>query len=545
MNKRVLKVLACLFTVSVFLSACSTQSEPPVSSTASSGENSSSVGEGNTYEPKTVKVMGSVDTAMWDTRDNQPVYAELQKMFAAVNLTVEVEAVAQEQYEQVLKTRTATALDLPDLVNLNAMDNSTAIALGKAGVFQNVKPLVEQYDNGNIAKLQEDYLPSFWGPVELEDGSAYWFPMYYKITYDQTKAFSSVLVPLIRQDWLDKVGLKKPTTAEEFVAAMEAFRSKDANENGKADEVLLYTPGFSYFGPLFGLPADHMAVDVSDDIVKSPWLMKDQLIPYVQFLRTLVEKGILDTDSLDKPAEYTTQKIKSNVVGCQTGYGCTNFYSDAVKDYNGSYEGIVFKGGTGEQYVQGELPEFVQGKMAITKSCTDTEAAVRYLDVFSTPEYAVLHRYGIEGDGHTMEDGVLVPSDKLNVRDWDLQGHAVGHTLWGGLYGSLAFEQWETLRIPFKNNAQVLDMGNNHSCGNHKYYYSNQYPLAVQNDQEFEDETQYMTDLQTYMNETITKLALGQYSIEDIDTYIAKMKDLGLETMMKDYQARHDRFIGK
>ena len=41
------------------------------------------------------------------------------------------------------------------------------------------------------------------------------------------------------------------------------------------------------------------------------------------------------------------------------------------------------------------------------------------------------------------------------------------------------------------------------------------------------------------------RLALGQYKVEDIDQYIEKMKELGLEEMVKMYQARHDRFIGK
>ncbi len=63
--------------------------------------------------------------------------------------------------------------------------------------------------------------------------------------------------------------------------------------------------------------------------------------------------------------------------------------------------------------------------------------------------------------------------------------------------------------------------------------------------EELETESQYWTDLQTYMNETITRLALGQYSIDDLDQYIDKMKELGLEKMVAVYQARYDRYIGK
>ena len=126
-----------------------------------------------------------------------------------------------------------------------------------------------------------------------------------------------------------------------------------------------------------------------------------------------------------------------------------------------------------------------------------------------------------------------------------LEGHAVGHIFWSVVFGSLALEEWETLRIPFLKEPQILDMGDNHSTGDHKYYYGDNYHLAMATAEEIDVEDQYKPDLYTYMDETIMRLALGQYKVEDIDQYIEKMKELGLEEMVKMYQARHDRFIGK
>jgi putative aldouronate transport system substrate-binding protein len=40
---------------------------------------------------------------------------------------------------------------------------------------------------------------------------------------------------LIRKDWLDKLGLKVPTTTEELFAVMKAFTEKDPDGNGRAD----------------------------------------------------------------------------------------------------------------------------------------------------------------------------------------------------------------------------------------------------------------------------------------------------------------------
>lgn len=537
MKKHLTQILSVLF-AAVLLASCG-------GNNGSSQTGSQTAGEDNANAPKTLKIMGAVDTEIWETRETQPVWQEFQKRLEEAGLQLELEAIAEEQYQQIIQTRTAAAMDLPDLLNLYKLDDATAVNLGESGIFQDVIPLVEQYSNGNIKALQEEYFPNFWGSSVTEDGKAYWFPMWYKATYDGNQPYSSVLTPLVRVDWLDKLGLEKPETADEFVEALTQMREQDVNGNGKQDEVMLYTPGFNYFGPFFGLPSDHIAIDVSDDTAKSPWLMKDQLIPYIQFLQKLVSNQVLDVDSLDKPTDYTLKKVKSNQVSCQMGYANTNFYNADVAEYEGDYQGVIFQGGDNELYVQGELPDFVQGKMAITKSCKDPEAAVRFLDLISTPEFAILHRYGLEGDQHTInEDGVLVPSDRLNTRDYDLEGHAVGHSMWANIIGSLALEEWETLRIPFENEPAILDMGDNHSTGDHNYYYNN-YQLAMMTPEELETESQYWTDLQTYMNETITRLALGQYSIDDLDQYIDKMKELGLEKMVAVYQARHDRYIGK
>ena len=58
----------------------------------------------------------------------------------------------------------------------------------------------------------------------------------------------------VRQDWLDKLGLKTPTTLDEWRTMLTAFKQRDPNGNGKADEIPLSTwaasPGAGTGGPL-------------------------------------------------------------------------------------------------------------------------------------------------------------------------------------------------------------------------------------------------------------------------------------------------------
>ena len=56
---------------------------------------------------------------------------------------------------------------------------------------------------------------------------------------------------LIRKDWLDKLGLKVPTTTDELMAVMKAFTFNDPDGNGKAD-----TYGYGAFIEITNYEAD-------------------------------------------------------------------------------------------------------------------------------------------------------------------------------------------------------------------------------------------------------------------------------------------------
>ena len=56
---------------------------------------------------------------------------------------------------------------------------------------------------------------------------------------------------------------------------------------------------------------------------------------------------------------------------------------------------------------------------------------------------------------------------------------------------------------------------------------------------------QYYSDLSTQSQEYIFGLATNQYSVDDIPSFVEALDGLGLSQIIDQYQARHDRFIGK
>ena len=65
--------------------------------------------------------------------------------------------------------------------------------------------------------------------------------------------------------------------------------------------------------------------------------------------------------------------------------------------------------------------------------------------------------------------------------------------------------------------------------------------LAAATDEETDRMTEIKADFDTYYQELLTKLILGQASMDDWDSYINDMKELGLDELISITQERYDR----
>ncbi|OLP42255.1 ABC transporter substrate-binding protein [Rhizobium oryziradicis] len=119
---------------------------------------------------------------------------------------------AMNDFEQRV-VRAAAGHDLPDLV-LN--DSGQLGNLLKIGILEEVNP--KDITGG------DKVLPAAWKSAQSNDGKYYAVPM-------SAQSFGL----FIRKDWLDKLGLKAPTTWQELHDVAEAFTKKDPDGNGKND----------------------------------------------------------------------------------------------------------------------------------------------------------------------------------------------------------------------------------------------------------------------------------------------------------------------
>lgn len=115
---------------------------------------------------------------------------------------------------------TVAAGDMPDIVNWVGPNLNNYGQLAKQGAFLPLDDYIKDYPS---LKMVPDYV---WDAMKI-NGKIYSIPRYFPVQYGST--------PIIRKDWLDKLGLKMPTTYEELKQVAIAFTTKDPDGNGKND----------------------------------------------------------------------------------------------------------------------------------------------------------------------------------------------------------------------------------------------------------------------------------------------------------------------
>jgi spermidine/putrescine-binding protein len=189
-----------------------------------------------------------------------------------------------------------------------------------------------------------------------------------------------------------------------------------------------------------------------------------------------------------------------------------------------------------------EPPHLVWQKYAITKDAKNPEAAIKFFDMIYSEKYADLLYWGIEGETYKKDtDGskmyINTGSDEEKAKALKVNGSPLfGDTVFPRV--QFANLEFELKQIPsYKADYQLKML-------KYKPYFvnMNQNYLAIPDDKQLEEKTKILTNLTTYSSELATKLALGQKSLDQWDTYMAELKKLGLDRLIEIDQQLHNRY---
>lgn len=559
--KRIAIVLSLALIVGSF-AACGKSEEPSQTSGATSSQASGSeASKPAGYEHAVVSILlPEYNKAIgnWDKRKEEPFWSQnknpwkgYQELLDKYNLEVDLQFVPTEQYQTVLQTRMAAANNLPDIVHAHALDTATMLSFAKQGIIQPISDLVDKYSNGNVKRAMDEVAPYLRGVITASDGKYYWLSnaktnKYYSSANPEGEIMPIGLTMQMRKDWLDKLGIAAPTTTAEFMAAVKKMRDVDVNGNGKKDEIVaanvqIFGNGISQW---FGLGDQLATIDVVNQKVVSPWY-QEGLKEYILYMQELYKAGLLEP-SLNSWEMGLQLKAENRVIASHE-YGMAGWIENevtGVKDVEFIPLQTLDNGIDGVMSASsGEPTELVYRRYAVTKACKNQEAAVRFFDMAYSKEMEDLQA-GQEGRNYYVQDGI-----KLSYNETQMKEKGVDVTPFmsewfpsAETFGSINGQLTGTTEL--KKNYQIGFMDRLRD-GKILWYPNIEWPyLAVPTDEEIEKTNEINTNLDTLNQELLTKLCLGQYTVDKLDTYIAQLEKLGLKDLIAIKQAQLDRHNG-
>ncbi|QJD87318.1 extracellular solute-binding protein [Cohnella herbarum] len=410
--KRDVKLFVALFALTTLvLSGCGNEkansgneSSPAVSSQAQ--ESGSPEGNGEvSAEPETGSKPAEIRLFVSDQGlpPLDKADANIAYLEQATNTDLNMVYLPHAQYEDQLRLKFASG-DFPDVYQSWSGPDSDLI---KAGKILELNDLIDQF-GPNLKK----FIPqAAWDAVSV-NGRILAIPQ----PSDQSNS-----VIYMRKDWLDKLGLQVPTTSEELLDVLRAFRDKDPNGNGKPDEIPFsmrekLTWGDNIFG-MWGVNNSWTEVYDGKEVVLQN--IQPNMKEALAFIRTMVEEKVIDSEFLTNSKSVWEQKIKSGLVGSWSHVQALAWQWQA--DLNATIPGeqtdvvaIPTPRGTGYVGPLGSRWSPVGKTYIFMKDAKSPEAIVKYFDWLMSEEGQLFTDLGREGDAYKMEGGKpVVDTEKI------------------------------------------------------------------------------------------------------------------------------------
>jgi putative aldouronate transport system substrate-binding protein len=200
--------------------------------------------------------------------------------------------------------------DLPDAFYGAGFTDYDLINYGKDGTIIPLENLIDKYAPN--LKMLLDRRPDIKLAITAPDGHIYGLP-----SWEENKLDTNPFFHVINKNWLDKLGLKVPQTLDEYTQALIAFKTKDPNGNGKADEIPLSFMHMQWCSDIagifgaFGLPdnLEHRIVREGKVIFTATQPQYKEALKYIH--DNWYKQGLIDPESFTQDAAQYLAKGKT------------------------------------------------------------------------------------------------------------------------------------------------------------------------------------------------------------------------------------------
>lgn len=327
---------------------------------------------------------------------------------------------------QAIENRTQTKLELnwvPDGIYTDKMNTAlTTNSLKKAtyvkytdymlmrnsirsGAFWDIGPYLAAYPNLN--KLNKEIL----GQAAV-DGKIYGL---------YTERPSSRQGIIIREDWLNKLKLKKPTNLNEFYEVLKAFTYGDPDGDGKDDTIGLTDRNDLVFGS-FKTLASYFGAPNNWGISDGKLVPEFETQPYIEamnFMKKLYVEKLINSDFAVTSKEVQRDKLIRGTAGVYIGsMQDVQRLSDEAQLVNPEARLTLVNHIEGPQgFHIWSIPNY-SALYLFSKKAIRTEAELKqmlqFFDRTMDKDVANLMKYGLEGRHYTVKNGQIQLSEETS-----------------------------------------------------------------------------------------------------------------------------------
>lgn len=306
--------------------------------------------------------------------------------------------------------------DIPDLTVIPGLDE-TWYNYVDSDVFMPLEKYINEVDTPNLAKVPKEIMD-----LMTYNGHIYGLPRL------RSQA-SHTLV--IRQDWLDKLGLTMPTTYEELEAVMKQFVENDPDGNGKNDTYgIAFNASSSGLGGVsllgsFKTPTNIAWSEHTDGKIY-PVYQHPNFREALEYLVRLYKEGIISKDFVIMKGNQLEEDFLSGRVGVTAGFAWNAYTKerlDKARAVNPNFQWAPVPALKGPDGFQGySLGIGFNGFIAIPAAQANDETKVKRMLKFIDDQMEAdidselyhLLNYGNEGEHYNIVDGKVQFTDLGN-----------------------------------------------------------------------------------------------------------------------------------
>ncbi|XJZ29059.1 ABC transporter substrate-binding protein [Bacillota bacterium Lsc_1132] len=459
------------------------------------------------------------------------IFKDLQKK---TNVQIKWNNIPSDGYQEK-KNLLLSSGDLPDAFYNSGFTDTDIVKYSKDGTIIPLDNLIDKYMPNLKKRLEER--PELKKVITAPDGHIYSLP----------RAEEMDLVDLpntmyINKTWLNKLGLKMPTTLQEYHDVLQAFKTKDPNGNGKADEIGLsylfngWTGNFGDMIATFGVPDnnDHRIVRNGKVIFTA---IQPEYKQAISYFHNWVKEGLIDPEATtqDQAKLFAKGKTKDETLGSFIWWEATELVgTDHEKDYM-----ILppLKGPDGKIVVgRSNYSEYSRDAFVITKADKYPEITARWVDQLYDPKESAQVDWGPIGEIYKEDTNGMLVNKELPP------GVAMGEyrqkVAPGGPFIVLKQDFGKVVEMEprAKERLKILD----------QYYRQfeekEKYPQVFFNAEDTQRINQLQTDITQFVNQKQAHWLQDGGIEKEWDSYVKQLSQMGLPELMKLYQKGLDNF---